>query len=279
MVVDEKLYCSYPFRGKIVIQTAYIDDINGYIATLSNGKQIDISTGLEIGIDDDRIWGVITPEIEQEIKIREKAGKARSWIKRFISLDDKALLVYSIFKRHENESNYKTYLHNLDEKQKLALRTDTIRNIKANFDKPYWCSNDDALNGVFGCKKLLSSLKIKESHCLHCEHYKLSRKWDIYRRLRILAGLTIKEVGVFLKINDYANIENGFRNPTNQELLMLQSLYGVDNWSVEQVLDFMDTEKDTIRKKTDPFFKRWGDVVKINTFIKHENIKNQLRIF
>jgi len=69
----------------------------------------------------------------------------------------------------------KVYFHNVTNKNKRTiLMLNTFAIIVEAYDQPEWCGKHEALNGLFGCNKLLgltNEITTKES-CINCKFYK-----------------------------------------------------------------------------------------------------------
>lgn len=69
----------------------------------------------------------------------------------------------------------KVYFHDITNKYKRAIiMSMTFPQILENYKQPEWCNKNEALNGLFGCRKLLgltNELTTKES-CAKCKDYK-----------------------------------------------------------------------------------------------------------
>lgn len=69
----------------------------------------------------------------------------------------------------------KTYFHQIANKYKKdIIMSTTFAEILENYEQPQWCGKHEALNGLFGCPKLLgvtNELTDKES-CAECIHFK-----------------------------------------------------------------------------------------------------------
>jgi len=67
------------------------------------------------------------------------------------------------------------YFHNLTNLEKSeVLMLKTFAQIIENYEQPYWCGKHEALNGIFGCSKLLGITyenTTKES-CKNCNFLK-----------------------------------------------------------------------------------------------------------
>lgn len=265
MIKGQQYFCEYVKNGKIKRRVSKFCRVKDGVVYLKNGVEIDEATGQELGTDDVRLWNPVTDEFKARRNVEKVAYQARKWFRKIMEIDD---LTVTLYRRLNTEGTVDTrgYIHDLYVDDKRALRKQTVAFIKTHYRQPYWCGNQNALNGVFGCRKLMFDKKVTENKCLTCEFYVRDKTYDIYRRLRLLAGLKKEDVVKFTGIEDYTKIETGERRPNGKEMTMLQNLYGVDDWSMEQIEEFWDSREQT-RRASDEWYKKYGTVLedRINT--------------
>ncbi len=67
----------------------------------------------------------------------------------------------------------KIYFHIIEKKHKKEILLDlTFAQILENFKQPDWCGKHEALNGLFGCNKLLGDGVTTKESCINCKDFK-----------------------------------------------------------------------------------------------------------
>lgn len=272
MVVGQEFYRRSVGRARVKYIHSHITHIEDGIAYLANGLSFETSTGLECNTEESYIWQPMTPETKAFIQVREQAGRARRWVRKVMELDEVAIEIH-----HRLNTAYDTrrYYHHLSPDERGELKKQTISYIKKNFKQPYWCGHQNALDGVFGCERLIQGWMVTPSKCLTCPCYVQPKRYEVLARLRNLAMISILRMNQYLETNDYQEIEMGNREPTARELILLEHLFSMDDWTIEECQYFIDTIG-TEKRKDDPIFKKWGDMVRkrVNfNSIFHENSK------
>ena len=274
----QKVYCRLPKGNRTFVRVSWIYKIEDGIAYLWNHKRFYIETGLECNDEEDILWQPLTPEVRQEYANQKKAKEFRKWFRKILEMDD---MVITLYRQIQNKTtiDLRKYIQNISFYERQALMPNTIGFLKANYRQPYWCGHQHAFDGPFGCRQLLTGKKVTENTCLTCEYYVRDKQYDFYRRLRLLAGVSQQQVGSFLGCNDYGKIETGERRPTDIELSRLQYLFSTEEWTVEQVKYFWETIDHQGSKVTDPFYKKFGDIIQSklllnNVIYENSNTKN-----
>lgn len=275
MVIGQEYYRKYIGRARIKYLRSYVVKVENGIAYLANGKSFEISTGLECDTDESYIWEPLSPETAAYIQIREQAGRARRWVRKIMELDDVAI---EIHQRLNTNMDTRRHYNDLTPDERDSLKKQTVTYLKKNYKQPYWCGHQNAFEGVFGCKRLITGRMVTPSKCLLCPSYVQPKIYEILARLRNLAMIPVLKMNQFLEIFDYTEIEMGNRAPTEREMSLLKHLFAMDQWTIEECAYFLDTIG-TEKRKEDPIFKKWGDMVRsrINynsIFYENSKLKN-----
>lgn len=275
MIIGQEYYRRYKRGTKILYLSSYIKKIEDGIAYLANGKRFEVGTGLECDTDESYIWEPCTPETSYFIKRRNKANKARKWFKRVTELDEVAI---NLQLQLNTDSDLRRYYHHISKEERDSLKDQTVAYIRKNYKQPYWCGHQQAFEGIFGCKKLISGEYVSAASCMLCNCYVRPYIYKIWERLRVLAKITPLQMNKYLHSIDYESVEMGCREPTEKEFILLKSLFGMDKWTMRQCEFFLDTEG-TENRKDDPYIKKWGEDIraKVNfnsIFYEDSNIKN-----
>ena len=275
MIVGQEFYRRSIGRTRIKYLVSHIKEIRDGIAYLANGKSFDATTGLECDTEESYIWEPLTEESKAYIQRREQAGRARRWFRKILELDEVAI---ELHQRMNTDIDTRRYYHHLSPDERLDLEKQTVCYLKQNFKQPYWCGHQNALDGVFGCERIIQGWVVSPNKCFLCPSYINPRKYELFGRLRMLAMIPVLKMNQYLQINDYEQIEMGNREPTEKELNMLLHLYNMNDWSMQECRYFLDTIS-AEKRKEDPMFKKWGDMVrfKVNSnsiFYENSKLKN-----
>ena len=239
---------------------------------LENGNFFDKYTGIQQRCSGLRIWLPLQGSHVKDVKLIKEANEARRWFARILDNNEVAVDIYRNVKNANNLDCRKPFNY-LTDKERDSIKNETIGFIRANYRRPDWCGHPYPFNGCFGCEKMLMGKKIKKSECfLKCRFYVPVIRHEIYHRLRMLASLSVAQLNSFLSIIDYQSIETGERDPTVREITLLDYLYGMKDWTLEQVQFFIQSK--ATERKDDPFLNEYGNMIKKKlNYEKKKNIK------
>lgn len=272
MNIGETYYYRQDDGLNVKITTAEIVEISDdrEYAILSNGKKINPITGRQIGTK--RYWYPMNCA-DESVKKYMLATKARNWFKKMLSVDEIAVNLYrKLIKKTSIDT--RAYYHLMTDEAKKAINSVDISFLKDNYKQPDWCCNMNALNGCLGCEHLILGKVKKPQNCFFCMYF-IRPRLEKYRRLRLLMGLTIPFCNQMLGISDYAAIESGERPATQRELNIMEAMFNINSWSLDQVKTYFRTTNEGNRT-SDPVYLQFGHLInnKINISKIYEDKKN-----
>lgn len=204
---------------------------------LLGGIVIDADTGIEDGIE--RVWMKVESTQSTTCAI-SKAKAARKWIRAQMAIDEQAIWIHETLCNPVNGEKNRRFFNRMYPEQKLAIAQMPVSFIMDNFQKPPWCGHPYALSGCFGCKKLLDMEKmVTRSSCSDCQFFVAQGLGQLFRRLRLFAGMKIGDLNTYLDIYDYGKIEADERPATEREVAMLERLYAMPEWTYSDAEYFL----------------------------------------
>jgi hypothetical protein len=280
MILGAKYYCEYAKGDKLLFEVGRLDKVeNGvmYIVTKNRTRKVNVHTGEELESEVFKVWLPLDSEAKIKLHRSAMAKKARKWFKKMMELDDTTL---DIYKRIFNPTNidFRREIQTISDPERYRLKEQSVQWVKENYKPPHWCGHPNALSGVFGCTKLMELPRVKRGECMMCECYVEAKRYEVIRRLRMLSRVTVRQMNMYLEISDYEDIELGNREPTQKEVALINYLFAMDDWTIEEVRYFNNTIAGEDRF-TDPMVIRYGNMVRNkinqnNTLYDYKKIKN-----
>lgn len=248
-----------------------VDTDNG-IALLSNKCMIHVVSGKEIGKED--IYWMPVAYDEEEVNIKRKAGQARTWLRKMMRVDEIAIAIYLEMTK-KMDRNTKMYYHTISKESKQKMEDVSIGYIRRMFRQPQWCLNEDALSGPFGCFHLISGKVRKPLQCVLCPYFRRVQSFNL-SKIRTVFGLTKQFMNIILGIHDYDNLETGERQPTRDEIVGLETIFNINEWTIRDSITYrmMLAKEDTSAKQ---MYKTFGK--KIQYHISTKTIQDEKKKF
>lgn len=259
MYIGEEYYCEYLSGTRIRTEVSRIAAIGPKLVRLENGKKFIKDTGEQLKTEKLKIWKSAENCNITEFKKHKEANEARRWFQKMLDTDEIAI---NLFRNAANKTSIdRRKPFNLATEEEIkAMKEQSIKFIKSNYKSPEWCGHPNPFSGCFGCEPMLMGAKIRKNICFErCRFYVPTQKHEIFHRLRSLAGLTQAQMNVFLDIVDYQDIESGNRDATAREISMLEYVFGMEEWTLEQVRFFLQS---IVKGKDDPFINEYGKFIK-----------------
>lgn len=235
--------------------TSKVKKIGPKLIYLENGKKIYRDTGIDT--KGKNVWQPLEGEALHEWEVINYRLDAKKWLKRTHEDEIAAVRLYNLM--NNTKGDRRKYYNETTQPEREALKDKKISYLRKMYRQPNWCGNQNAMLGVIGCDKIMMGEKITPQSCWKCNYFIQGESPLRYHRLRVLAGLTIREINEYLGITDYDRIESGERQATTIENEMLHDLFIIDGITVEQVQMLIQTMSDKDKQRRyDPFFKKYG---------------------
>lgn len=254
------IFCEYVEDQRVQYDIQTIVKIKDNFAITNDGYKINIETRTEKTKSGAyRVWDILSESNYTQFASVREIKKARKWYKHIGEFDEKILEAYNVC--HPSKEDKRPFFHELSPETYRMVIIETVDYINTHFRKPTWCGHPYALNGWFGCKRLISGRQISADFCQKCSCFVQPRYPDLFKRLRLLAGLPVSKVQAFIKNPRYADIEAGNLNPTPKDIEKLMCLYAVDEWNVDDALRLLNSpdkklDRDFIEKYRETTLKR-----------------------
>lgn len=243
MIKDDIIFCQFRREQERDYAIQVVKKVVGDTAVTTDGFKVDVHTGIEnnkkLGV---RTWVVLTSRNKDEyLKIKELSD-AKKWVKKITEFPEMLVRAYHTCNAPEAIDG-REFFHELNSDPYKLLYAENMGYIHSNFRKPIWCGHPFALSGWFGCPRLLKGRKVNERICQECSCFVNPRYGDYFKRLRLLAGISPEQVGRFLGIKDYRDVENGKRRANAKEIELLLDLYCIKDWYFADILKMLYTPK------------------------------------
>lgn len=239
MIKDDIIFCQFRNDQERDYDIQVVVKVVGDRAFTNDGYKIDAQTGIEenkkFGV---RIWEVVCSRNKDGYARVKEYKDAKKWHARISEFPELMIRAYRACMSNELADN-RTFFHELDGDQYELLAAERMEHIQACYRKPVWCGHPFALSGWFGCQKLLRGQRVDEGICRGCGCFVNPGFGEYFKRLRLISGATAKQLGSYLGIKDYKDIENGHRSATYEEIKRLIELYCLKDWYFADILEMI----------------------------------------
>lgn len=224
------------------------------VARTATRLKIDANTNIEnnpkYGL---RYWEVLNQENFGVYKNIKKMKEAQDWISKVCEFRSKIVEVYNAC--HNDPVDDRRFFHEISEEEYKTLLIEKTGYIKNTFRQPLWCGHPYALDGFFGCNRLLKHRRIDEEVCSRCSCFVIPKFQILCKKLRLVAGLTIKETARVLSIPDYADVEDEKRAPTLSEVERMRRFFSAKDWEFADVLELLYTKNEKRDGRLDELYR------------------------
>lgn len=232
----------------------HVKSIRDGVAKTSQKFRINADTNIEnhpvYGV---RCWEVLNQDNIGVYKNVKQMREAQRWIGKICEFKAKIVEVYEAC--HKDPVDNRRFFHEISEEEYKMLLVEDISFIKNTFRQPLWCGNQYALDGFFGCNRLLKHRRIDEEVCSGCSCYIAPRFQLFLKKLRLIAELSAKDVARILNIRDYVDLEDGKRNPTLAEMERIRKFFSAREWTFADVLELLYTKNEKRDKSLDELYR------------------------